>query len=123
MEETKIICISCPKGCCVTVSHQDGRIEGLSGNHCPNGLTYAKNEFMSPVRVLTSTVRAVDGELPLLPVKTRNPIPRGTMRGCMIAICSLEARAPIKLGDVICRNICDTGIDLIATRDLEVVIS
>jgi CxxC motif-containing protein len=121
MEEARIICTLCPRGCNIIVSHRDGRVEGMRGNHCPNGLEYARNEFTSPVRVLTSTVRAVGGELPLLPVKTRAPIPKGKLLDCMRATCSIEAHAPIRTGDVLCRDICGTGTDLIATRNLEVI--
>jgi CxxC motif-containing protein len=121
MQETKITCISCPRGCCITLRHEDGKILEMSGNRCKNGIAYAENEFLSPVRVLTSTVLIAGGELPLLPVKTKAPIPKGKMRDCMRVIFSIEARAPVKLGDVICDDICGTGTDLIATRDLEVV--
>jgi CxxC motif-containing protein len=122
MKKAKITCISCPRGCGITVRHEHDRIVGMDGNYCPNGLIYAENEFLSPMRMLTSTVRIAGGELPLLPVKTKRPIPKGKIHDCMIAICSIEAHAPVKLGDVLCRDIGGTGTDLIATRDLEAVI-
>lgn len=119
MEESKIICISCPKGCNVTVCHENGAISEIRGATCKAGQEYARNEFTAPVRVLTSTVSVEGGELPLLPVKTKTPIPKGKMFECMQRICGMKIKAPVKVGQVLCEDICGCGSDLIATRDLD----
>ena len=35
---------------------------------------------------------------------------------CMKAIADVEVKAPVKLGDVLIENICDTGINIVATN-------
>lgn len=119
MEKSKIICISCPKGCHITVSHQDGDITDIEGFTCKNGQEYARNEFTAPVRVLTSTVRVAGGVLNMLPVKTKDPIPKGMMFDCMKEICSLSVDAPVKIGSTLLNDLCGTGVDLIACNDME----
>lgn len=121
MQEKRITCISCPRGCPIVVKHENRMILDISGNRCSRGLAYARNEFMSPMRVLTSTVYVTGAELPLLPVKTRDPIPKTALKECMKVIFSIKIQAPVKLGDILLRDICGTGTDLIATRDMEVI--
>ena len=52
---TELICIGCPRGCHLKVDEQNGY--AVSGNSCPVGAEYGKNELTNPTRVLTSTVR------------------------------------------------------------------
>ncbi|MDR0599073.1 MAG: DUF1667 domain-containing protein [Treponema sp.] len=118
MAETRIICTNCPRGCNIIVRHGGGLIEGMSGNACEKGITYAKNEFESPVRILTSTIKISGGDLPLLPVKTKEPIPKNKMFDCIMELCSVRAAAPVKLGDVVLDNVCETGVAVVATRDI-----
>lgn len=118
-EETKIICIGCPKGCSVSVTHDAANILSIDGYNCKNGLEYAKNEFISPKRILTSTVRIRNGELPLIPVKTKNPISKSKIFECMKEICKIEVEAPVELGTVLRADIDGTGVDLIATRSVK----
>lgn len=117
-EETKIICIGCPKGCSISVMHDGVNILSVDGYNCKNGLEYAKNEFISPKRTLTSTVKIKNGELPLIPVKTRNAISKDKIFECMKEICKIEVEAPVELGTVLISDIDGTGVDLIATRSV-----
>lgn len=119
-EQTKIICIGCPKGCSVTVAHEGKTIVEVTGYQCENGLAYARDEFTAPKRVLTSTVAIDDGILTMLPVKTAQAIPKEKLFDCAKVICGLRAQAPVAIGDVICPDICGTGVDLIATRNIPI---
>ena len=56
MSLRKMICITCPRGCHLTV---DEETLAVQGNRCPKGEEYARNEVTDPRRVLTSTVRLV----------------------------------------------------------------
>lgn len=116
MEETKIVCIGCPKGCAINITHDKESIKNISGYSCKNGLQYAKNEFTEPKRILTSTVKVKFGEIPCVPVKTHDPIRKDRIFECMNELEQVEVTSPIKLGTVIKRNIGQTGVDLIATR-------
>ena len=37
----------------------------------------------------------------------------------MAALGNLELNAPVHMGDVICPDVCGTGVDVIATRTVE----
>ena len=111
----ELICICCPMGCHLSVDI-DNKI--VKGNTCRRGEVYGLNEVINPVRVITSTVKIKSASLPVLPVKTNGAIPKLTFQAMKI-INSITVLAPIKLGDIIIKNILNTGIDLVATRSME----
>lgn len=115
MEERDLICIVCPRGCRL---HVDKDLN-VTGNFCPRGKAYGQQEVTNPTRVVTSTVRIENAILPLCPVKTNSPIPKGKIFEIMSSINEIKIQAPVHIGDVIIHDICGTGIDLVATRDME----
>ncbi len=122
MAQTNIICICCPKGCHITVEHDDNKnILSVSGFTCPRGEEYAHDEFTNPTRVFTSTVRVKGGDLDLLPVKTNGVIPKPMMMDAARESCRIDVTAPIKIGDVIQSDFCGTGVDLVAARSIKAV--
>lgn len=115
-EDITITCIACPNGCDIKVSFDDdGNIASLDGYKCKNGVAYAKAEVTAPERILTSSVAVKNGDFVLASVKTSNPIPKKIMREAVKEISKIRVEAPIKVGDVILRNILDTGVDIVAT--------
>ena len=115
----EMICVSCPIGCALRVELDDsGKVLSVSGNTCKRGEKYAIDECTNPVRMLTSTVKVNGGSLPVVPVKTSKSIPKGKMFECMAAINNEVVDAPIKLGDVLISNVCDTGADIVATNEV-----
>ncbi len=108
----ELTCIICPIGCSLTATWE-GEEFTVSGNTCPRGAAYAKAECTSPVRTVTATVRC-GGEM--LPVKTDRPIPKDKIFACMAQIHSIEAKAPVKIGDILCRNV--FGANIVATRNI-----
>ena len=52
-------------------------------------------------------------------VKTRTPIPKVKIFECMKALAAAEIKAPVHMGDVVCANVCGTGVDVIATKTVE----
>lgn len=117
MAQTRIICIGCPKGCAVTVTHEGTTIQNIEGFGCENGRTYARNEFTAPVRIFTSTVRVEGGSSALVPVKTAGSVPKNMLMECAKESCRITAEAPIHVGDVIREDFCGTGVALVATGD------
>jgi CxxC motif-containing protein len=105
-------------GCDLEVEVLDKEIKKIEGNRCPRGIEYAKAEYFNPTRILPTTAKVKGGVLPLVPVKTAKPIPKGLLEKAMVEIAQVELEAPIKLGDIVIKNILDTGIDVVATRDL-----
>jgi len=119
MEQNKIICISCPIGCRMTIQSKNGKITSIIGNACPKGIKYAEEEFINPLRILTTTVKVIGGELPLMSVKTEKAIPKKLLLEAMAEIAEIEVKAPIKIGQVIKDDLMGTGVSLIATRNVK----
>ncbi len=116
METKEMICIGCPLGCNLTVTIDNDDIK-VSGNTCPNGERYAKNEITNPVRIVTSTIDVINGER--VSCKTKEAISKSKIFDCMKEIRKAKASAPIKIGDVLIENVADTGVDIIATKNVK----
>lgn len=111
----ELICILCPRGCRLQVDDD----LNVTGNFCPRGIIYAKTEMTNPTRVLTSTVKIKAKNAVRLSVKTSQAVPKGKMFDCMRELDKVMVEAPIYIGDVVIHNICDTGVNVIATKDIE----
>ncbi len=107
-----LTCIECPMGCEITVETQDCKIKSVTGNSCPRGKLYAENEVICPKRVVTSTVRAYNGEM--IPVKTSMPVKKTQIFQVMEIIKNTKCDCSVKIGDVLVKNISD-GADLIVS--------
>lgn len=119
MIETKsLTCVACPKGCEITVEYEGDKIIDIKGNACPQGKNYAEEEMVAPTRILPTTIKVKKGVLDLCPVKTTKQISLEKMEKAMEVIGSKVIEAPIEMGDILIKNILDTGADIVATRDL-----
>jgi len=117
--ETRIMnCITCPMGCEMTVTIENGIVTAVVGNTCPRGKKYAEIEVTAPKRMLTSTVKIKGGILPLLPVVSQNPLPKERILDCAKELRKITVEAPISAGQVICGNILGLGVNIIASRDI-----
>jgi len=117
-ETVEITCIRCPIGCDIELEVEDGEILSMEGAGCIQGEDYAREEYRNPTRVLPTTVRVKGGVLPYVPVKTAEPIPKGELEAAVKELATVEVEAPIELGDVVFEDVCGTGVDIVATRDL-----
>ena len=114
-----IICIVCPKGCTVHVDYDEHGINSMEGYSCKRGITYATAEILAPTRMVTSSVKVNNAKYTVCPVKTSQPISKDKITEVMRNICCVQVQAPVKQGDVIIKNVCDTGVDIIATQTME----
>ena len=122
MNERKFICVSCPLGCGLTVTLDDsGEVLKVEGNTCPRGESYARSEVKDPRRVFASTVRVKGGKLPVCPVRSKTPAPKGKLFAIAHAVAELEVNAPVKIGQVLIHNVCGSDVDIVASRDLAAV--
>jgi CxxC motif-containing protein len=110
-----LICIVCPRGCRI---HVDDSLN-VTGNFCKRGETYSRNEVTHPMRMITSTVKIQSEILVRLPVMTDRPIPKNQIFKVMEAINQVEVQAPIKIRDVVIKNVLGLGVDIVATRNVE----
>jgi CxxC motif-containing protein len=121
MDQTtiKILCVTCPKGCSLEVTREgDTVVEVKPG--CKRGHEYARRELVDPRRMVATSVRIKNGVHPLLPVYTSAPFPKPRIMELQSKLRKVETQAPVKMGAVVVHNILDTGIDIIASRDMEV---
>lgn len=115
--ERQFTCIVCPMGCALTAKIENDEVVSVTGNTCPRGDVYARNEITNPVRTVTSTVRLDDGRT--ISVKTADAIPKGKIFECMKEINSAKIALPIAVGDVIIKGVCGTEINVVATSELK----
>jgi CxxC motif-containing protein len=102
----------------MTVEYEGTKVLNVKGNSCSKGMAYAIDEITKPVRIVTSTVKVINGELPVVPVKTNKAIRRNLIFDVMEKIIDAEVVAPVKEGQVILKNPADCGADVVATLEL-----
>lgn len=112
----EIICITCPKGCHLKVDEEHDY--AVTGNSCPRGAQYGKNELLHPVRTVTSTVCVTGAAISRLPVKTDRPLPKEKMFQCMALLDGVCVHAPVRVGQVILSDVLGTGVNVVATKTL-----
>ncbi|MFX1499526.1 MAG: DUF1667 domain-containing protein [Promethearchaeota archaeon] len=112
-----IRCIVCPTGCLVHVKNVNGELI-IEGHSCKRGEEYAREEFIAPKRILTTTMRVEKGFLPLIPVRSDKPIPKEKLEETLKLIAETKTKAPIKMGDILINNLLGLEINIIASRDL-----
>lgn len=114
---TELICIVCPKGCHLKVD-EDNNYK-VTGNSCKRGEEYGKKELTNPTRVITSTVKINKGTISRLPVKTNSDIKKSQIKDAMKLLDNMSVNAPIKVGDIIIKNILNSGVDFVATKTIK----
>lgn len=119
MEVKSLTCINCPMGCALTIEMNGDEVISVTGNTCSRGDVYARKELTNPTRIVTSTVKVVGGKSDMVSVKTREDIPKGKIFECVRELKDVQIQAPVHIGDVVAANVADTGIDVVATRNVD----
>lgn len=119
METKNLTCINCPVGCSLKVEMDGSHVTCVSGNTCRRGEVYARKEVTNPTRIVTTTVKVVNGTSGTVSVKTKEDIPKEKIFACIEALKGIEITAPVHIGDVILKNVAETGVDIVATRNVE----
>lgn len=117
-EMKEFVCIRCPLGCNITVELDGADIINITGNTCPRGADYVTKELTDPRRIVTSLVRVQGGELPVVSVKTAADIPKDKIKDCIKVLKNTELSAPVHMGDVVVDDICGTGVNIVATANV-----
>lgn len=116
-ETTKLICITCPKGCTLEVQRDgDTVLKVVQG--CKRGHEYAQRELVDPRRMVSSTVKIKGGEHPLLPVYTSEAFPKPRIPELMSMLRKLGVTAPIRMNEIIVVDVLGTGVNIMASRDM-----
>lgn len=113
------LCIGCPLGCRLEVESEGEEIVEVRGFSCKRGQRFAEQEFHDPRRDVSTTV-AIDGaRWARLPVKTAAPIPKGQVEALCERLHQVRLEAPVRMGDVVLSDVLGSGVDVVATRDLD----
>lgn len=115
----ELTCIGCPIGCFLQVQLEDGKVKTVTGNTCKRGSIYAEKECTNPTRIVTSSVRVKGGIENVVSVKTQEDIPKDMIFQCLGLLKGIEVEAPVKINDIVIENVCGTGVNIIATRNIE----
>jgi CxxC motif-containing protein len=120
MPETteEMICITCPVGCTLQVTHDGETLLHVDGNTCNRGLAYVERELTDPRRMVATTVRVKGGLHSLIPVYTVEPFPKPRIFDLLEALRAIEIEAPVTMNEVVLEDALGTGINVITSRDM-----
>ena len=101
-----LVCIKCPRGCLLTVTQ-----DSVTGNVCPKGIDYAREELVCPMRTVTSLVRVGDS---VVPVKTSKDIPKEKINDVLFEISKVKLTSSY-IGMVVIKNVLNLNCDVVVT--------
>lgn len=118
----KFTCIVCPNGCTISAEYEGTDVRSIIGNKCPRGAEYVRQELIDPRRTICSTVPIEGALLPLCSVRLTKPIPKKEIFNVMAEINKCSLKAPVKIGDVVIKNVLGLDSDVIVTKTLDRVV-
>lgn len=114
----EVICDKCNKMCILSIDKYNNSIE-VYGNKCDEGINYANMEMNNNKSIFTTLVRIKGAKYNVVPVKSSKPLDKKLWIECSKALGRLYVGAPIKAGDIICKNILNTGANIICTKNMD----
>jgi len=111
-------CIVCPVSCNLIAEEIDGVLT-IKNNQCNRGQVFGENEFTHPMRMLSSTVKITGRKLTRLPVISSDEIPKDRLMELVQILYNHTVTSSVKRGEVVLKNIGNTGVDIIATRTIK----
>lgn len=112
----EIVCIVCPNGCHIRCEQSDGQIQ-CSGQKCKRGTEYALAELTHPMRSVTTSIKTVFPDAPVVSVRTDGEVDQSKISDIISALGKIIVDQRIKIGDIVANNICGTGVNIICTSD------
>lgn len=119
-EQLEFICITCPVGCSITATVENGELIASEGQSCKRGIAFVREELTDPRRMLTTTVRVEGGTLPLVPVHSSAPLPKGMLMSVAAQLREIIVRAPVAPHQVVLDDVDGTGIAIVTSRAIPV---
>ena len=115
---SEIVCTCCPIGCTLNIDYNKDNDPIITGNRCIRGKKYAQQELIEPKRTVTTIVKVINGTHNVISVKTDNQIPKNKIFLITKLLSDIIVKAPIKIGDIIVKNIAETNVNIIATKNI-----
>jgi len=114
----QLTCIMCPIGCELLVEKQDSHLS-ITGHKCDKGLEFAREEILDPQRNLATSIPIHGKDFKMLSIRLSKRVPRPKLFAILQEIATLRPTPPIKRGQVLIKNVLQTGADVIATRTVD----
>jgi CxxC motif-containing protein len=115
----EFICIICPNGCGIEAVIDGTTITSLEGALCQRGREYVQQELVNPQRTFSTSVLVEGGVIPLASVRLTRAIPREKIFQVMEEIKKIKLKAPVKMNQVILKNVLDLDSDIIVTKNVD----
>ncbi|SHI12420.1 Protein of unknown function [Clostridium collagenovorans DSM 3089] len=76
---------------------------------------------MSSNKEIFTTIIHIKGskEFNVVPVRTSEPVDKDLWKELSKALSRLRVGPPLKIGDVVCQNILNTGIDVLCSKNIK----
>jgi CxxC motif-containing protein len=116
VEEREFICVTCPVGCTIRATVEGSALVAVRGQACRRGIAFVQEELTAPTRALTTTVRVDGGTLPLVPVRSAEPLPKGMVRDVAARLRTVRLSAPVAAQQVVLENALGSGVTIVTTR-------
>lgn len=77
---------------------------------------------MKDKAIFTSVVRVKGNDrYKVVPVKSSEEVDKGLWIEISKVLSRIYVSVPIQMGSIICKNVLNTGIDIVCTRDIQIV--
>lgn len=94
-------------------------IRQITGNACPKGEQYVRQEIENPMRNIATSILVDGGDLPLASVRLSGPVPKGRIFDVMKEIRQVRKAAPVTQGQVVIPDVLGLGVDVIVTKTVD----
>jgi CxxC motif-containing protein len=95
---------------------RDGGAVRVANNGCSRGVEFAVKELNDPERTLTSTVKVLKGEFPLVSVRSDGPVKKTELLSLIRQLDTLTVEAPINAGQTLISGAGINRVNIVATR-------
>jgi len=109
-------CTTCPNGCLLTIDETTLKV---TGNRCPRGETFAKNELVCPKRTVCSSVKTAIPGYNVISVKTDKEIDKKLIIDLMKLLKNVKIDKKLTIGSIIIKNALGTDVNIITTKDMK----
>jgi len=110
----KLYCEACFNGCLLTIMSSGAGIM-VDGNSCLKGHDFAEDWMKDSAVTVTTTVRTKFPDIPVISVRSEDPIERKAVTDVMHEINSKVVEQELGCGDTLIEDVAGTGVKIIVT--------
>lgn len=112
----ELVCITCPNSCRMTAEWKDGQWI-VTGKRCKRGQKFAEDEMTCPKRTFSTTVKTIWKEVPVIPVRVSEEVPKEKIFDIMEVINHTTVRECVGRDAVLIPGVLGLDADVIVTSD------